>query len=118
MKKDLFKNDLVDLIKNNPCLPVIPLVESEVGGDDNIYTNFTGSLSTSYVGEAAYCDKVNDEGVYQDRDEFEEDYFYWNNNEFNGMNEEKIDKKLKEISDKYFKKVIYVYISPFDPEDL
>ena len=122
---------LLRLIKENPDLPVIPMVYYEVVGDD--YNRWMGSIGDCYVGEYA----ILNERYYEDRDEFEEDYYDYNQEEINEqfgynscickthvdigqiakeeyeLNEtanKKIDIYLSAIADKYFKKVIIVNI--------
>ncbi len=42
--------ELLGLIKKNPDLPIVPMVDSEVVGDDS-YGRWMGSWGSSYVGE-------------------------------------------------------------------
>ena len=102
---------LIELIKENPDLPIIPMVFYEVVGED--YGNWVGRFSTCYVGEYTL---FNDR-YYEDREEFKEDYYDYY--------EEKIKKKcscnplqeskyLNEIAEGFFKKAIIVYIDSLD----
>lgn len=122
---------LLQLIKENPGLPVIPMVYYEVVDGD--YNRWMGSIGDCYVGEYAI---LNDR-YYEDRDEFEEDYYDYNQEEINEqfnydprickahvdngvitkdeyeLNEiadKKIDEYLETVADKYFKKAIIVNI--------
>ena len=122
---------LLQLIKENPGLPVIPMVYYEVVDGD--YNRWMGSIGDCYVGEYA----ILNERYYEDRDEFEEDYYDYNQEEINEqfgynpcickthvdigqitkeeyeLNEtanKKIDEYLEAIADKYFKKAIIVNI--------
>ena len=122
---------LLQLIKENPGLPVIPMVYYEVVDGD--YNRWMGSIGDCYVGEYA----ILNERYYEDRDEFEEDYYDYNMEEINEqfgynlctfkididmglitkeeyeLNEtanKKIDEYLEEVADKYFKKAIIVNI--------
>ncbi|RZT00915.1 hypothetical protein [Cuneatibacter caecimuris] len=42
-------NELFDLIKANPDLPILPMVDYEIIGED--YGRWAGSWGTAYVGE-------------------------------------------------------------------
>lgn len=122
---------LLQFIKENPDLPVIPMVYYEVVDGD--YNRWMGSIGDCYVGEYA----ILNERYYEDRDEFEEDYYDYNMEEINEqfgydpciwkthvdmgqitkeeyeLNEtanKKIDEYLDVIADKYFKKAIIVNI--------
>lgn len=125
---------LIELIKENPDLPIIPMVYYEVVGED--YGNWVGRFSTCYIGEyALFRNKY-----YEDRDEFKEDYYDYFadfiNDKFNynpslelpnkpeGITQEQIDankiaeknvdKYLEETAEGFFKKVIIVYIDSSD----
>lgn len=122
---------LLQLIKENPGLPVIPMVYYEVVDGD--YNRWMGSIGDCYIGEYA----ILNEQYYEDRDEFEEDYYDYNqekiNEQFNynpcihkididmglitkkeyKLNEtanKKIDEYLETVADKYFKKAIIMNI--------
>ena len=122
---------LLQLIKENPGLPVIPMVYYEVVDGD--YNRWMGSIGDCYVGEYA----ILNERYYEDRDEFEEDYYDYNQEEINKqfnynpctfkididmglitkeeyelneMANKKIDEYLEVIADKHFKKAIIVNI--------
>ena len=122
---------LLQLIKENPDLTIIPMVYYEVVDGD--YNRWMGSIGDCYVGEYA----ILNERYYEDRDEFEEDYYDYNMEEINEqfgydpyickphidtglitkeqyeLNEtanKKIDIYLNTIADKYFKKAIIVNI--------
>lgn len=60
---------LLKLIKKNPTLPVVPMVDWEVVCDDG--GRWMGSFGHAYVGEYA-CFR---ERFYEDRDEFKEDWY-------------------------------------------
>ena len=113
---------LIELIKENPDLPIIPMVYYEVVGED--YGNWVGRFSTCYIGEYALFQ----EKYYEDRDKFEEDYYdYFEdfiNDKFgynpacitqeqldaNKIASQKVNEFLKEQSNDYFHKAIIVYI--------
>lgn len=122
---------LLNLIKENPDLPVVPMVDYDVVGDG--YGRWLGSFGNCYVGE--YTDY--DERFYDDREEFEERYYNNNDKELenkfnynpriteysveigkrtkeeyeeNCKNENLLNEYLHTISDKYFKKAIIVNI--------
>ena len=122
---------LLQLIKENPDLNIIPMVYYEIVDGD--YNRWMGSIGDCYVGEYA----IFNDRVYEDRDEFEEDYYDYNMEEINEqfsydscickahvdigqitkeeyeLNEtanKKIDEYLETIADEYFKKAIIVNI--------
>ncbi|MGN0456024.1 MAG: hypothetical protein ACI4F2_04120 [Acutalibacteraceae bacterium] len=123
---------LIELIKENPDLPVVPVVNEEVVGDDGSY--YLGSFGLPYVEEyAVYNDRF-----FGDREEFKEHYFGYHDDELcekfnyspyiseysvrnghytkeeleeNEKHEAELDKYLDEIADKHFKKAISVYIN-------
>lgn len=126
---------LIELIKENPELPVVPVVNEEVLGDDALY--YLGSFGLPYIEEYAL---FNDR-FFDDRDEFKDYYFGYHDDELcdkfnyspliseyfvknghytkkeldeNKKHEADMDKYLDEIADKYFKKAILVYINAFD----
>ncbi len=125
---------LIELIKENPDLPIIPMVYYEVVGED--YGNWVGRFSTCYVGEyTLFYEKY-----YEDREEFEEDYYDYYREEIdekfnydpslslpnkpigitkeqldaNEIAEKNVDKYLEEIADGFFKKAIIVHIDSLD----
>lgn len=130
--------ELLELVRQNPDLPVIPMVDGELCGDD--YAWYVGSFGTARVGEyAAYGEKW-----YDDRDEFKEDYYGYNDdvlcaefhynpriNEYtvdagkytmeqfekNKEAEKQMDKYLDGLAESRFKKAIIVYISAAELED-
>lgn len=60
--------ELFRLIKENPDLPILPMVDSEIVADDG-YARWTASWGSAYVGEYI----VGDERVYfKDEDEAED----------------------------------------------
>ena len=122
---------LLKLIKKNPTLPIIPLVDAEVVCDD--CGRWMASFGTAYVGELALMG----ERYYTDRDSFKEDYYErydvelderfnyepWTNEaalnlgncteeqlKANKENEKLLDKYLDKVADKYFVKAIIVDI--------
>ena len=125
---------LIELIKENPDLPIIPMVYYEVVGED--YGNWVGRFSTCYIGEYALFQ----EKYYEDRDEFEEDYYdYFEdfiNDKFgynpalelpnkpeditqeqldaNKIASQKVNDFLKEQSNNYLHKAIIVYVDSLD----
>lgn len=126
---------LIELIKENPELPVVPLVNEEVVGNDGPY--FLGKWDLPHVEEyAVYNDRF-----FDYRDEFKEYYFEYNDDELcekfnywpfiseytvrhghytreqldeNNKHKAEMDKYLDEIADKYFKKAIFVYVNAPD----
>lgn len=121
---------LIELIQQNPDLPVVPMVDSEVC--DDIYGWYMGTITTAKVGEYAhYGDRW-----YDDREDFKEDYCDDNDNwlyekfnynprinkytvgiwhtkeQFieNEKHRTEMDEYLNEVAEDYFKKAILVYI--------
>lgn len=125
---------LLDLIKENPELPIICMVESDIIGDD--YGRWMAQIGWSEVGEFASYN----ERFYDDREEFTEDYYNHNDEilderfgynpcmsypdaqkrytkadiEANKEAEARLDKYLDEVADRAFKRAILVYIDPPD----
>ena len=129
---------LIELMREYPDLSVIPIVDSEVCGDDFAY--YIGSFGEAFVGEyAIYNDKF-----YDDRDDFKEDYFGYNDDllcerfgydpsitkfsvkngkntpkqlDENDIREKLMDEYLDNIAEKKFTKAILVYIEGTEVED-
>lgn len=107
--------NLLNLIKKNPKLPVIPLVDYEIVCED--YGRWLGSFGECYVGEfAIYGDRY-----YTDRDDFKENYYDRNDDELcerfnydpfekNEQNETALENYLNEVAEKYFTSAIIVNI--------
>lgn len=135
-KKEMNDNikELLELINENPELPIICMVESEIVGED--YGRRMAQIGWSVIGEfAAY-----NERFYDDREEFTEAYYDSNDeilDERFGYNprmsypdapmcykredikankaaEAQLDKYLEEVADRAFKRAILVYIDTPD----
>lgn len=123
------KNEaFLKLIKKNPTLPIVPMVDSDVVSEDCGY--WMGSFGSASVGEyTCYDDRF-----FDDREEFKERYYenndeglcekfnykpwMYNENaytkkqiEANKKNEKRLDEYLDKVADEYFKKAIIVYIN-------
>ena len=101
--------ELLKLIAENPDLPVVPLVDYEIVGED--CGRWLGSFGNAYVGEYAL---FNDR-YYEDREEFKERYVDYHCDElyplfFIDVKDEEREKYLDEIADKYFIKAIIINI--------
>lgn len=120
------------LVKENPNLPIIPLVNYEVVCED--YGNWVGSFGSSFVGEYTL---FNDR-FYDDREEFKEDYYNYYESDINKKfdynpslelpnnkpkykimkNNKKalndVNKYLDEQANSFFKRAIIVYINTLD----
>ena len=121
----------VRLVKDNPNLPVVPMVDYEVVGED--WGRWFGKFGDSYVGEYT----IYKDYYYTDRDSFKEEYYDWNDEELceqfgyypyitefatsrgvyteeqlktNNENEKKMDEYLDRIADSCFIKAIIVCI--------
>ena len=122
---------LLNLVKENPDLPIVPMVDYAVVCDDG--GRWMGAIGHCYVGEYA-CYR---EWFYDDREDFEEAYYDVNDEELcemfnynpcigrysleygentkeeyeeNKKNEKLLNEYLHKIADKYFKKAIIVNI--------
>lgn len=95
-------NELKRLIAENPDLPIMVLCDNDLYCD---YYNSTIAPSISfYLGEFLDCDqKVNEERVYFDRDEFLEELSYKLEDlpEFEDLTQEEFDKAVEAEFDKY-----------------
>ena len=126
--------ELLELISDNPELPIICMVESEIIGDD--YGRWMAQIGRSIVGEFASYN----ERFYDDREEFTEDYYSHNDEilderfgynplmsypdaqkrylkadiEANKEAEARLDKYLDEVADRAVRKAILVYIDTPD----
>lgn len=125
------KNEaFLKLIKKNPTLPIVPLVDNEIVGED--YGYWLASFGNASVGEyACYDDRY-----FTDREEFKERYYDKNDDELcemfdyepcmalphavgytkeqiekNEKNEKLLEEHLDKIADGYFIKAIIVYIN-------
>ena len=126
------KNEaFLKLVKKNPTLPIVPMVDCEVVGGEDCY--WAGSFGSASVGEyTCYDDRF-----FDDREEFKERY-YENNDEGlcetfnyepcmtlpvakgkytkeqiekNEENEKRLEEYLDKIANEYFTKAIIVYIN-------
>ena len=123
--------EFFNMIKENPTLPIVPMVDGDVVGDD--CGRWMGSFGHSYVGEyAIYKDKY-----FEDREAFYEEYYDYHEyelceqfnynpsiNEFsvkcgrhtkeqleeNMKKEALLNEYLKKIAEKYFIKAIIIDI--------
>lgn len=123
------KNEaFLKLVKKNPTLPIVPMVDSDVVSEDCGY--WMGSFGSASVGEYA----LYDDRFFDEREEFKERY-YENNDEglcemFNFVpcmseakgytkeqieeneeNEKRLEEHLEKIANEYFTKAIIVYIN-------
>lgn len=127
----VMNKSFLKLIADNPELPIIPMVDYEIVGED--WGRWMGSFGDAYVGEyVCYHERY-----YEDREEFKESYFDWNSdklceqfnyepsiNEFtvkhgrytkeqlevNDKNEKLLEEYLDKLAEEYFTKAIIVYI--------
>ena len=107
------KNKLfLDLAREYPNYPIIPLVDGDVVPD---YEDgrFFGNFGFSYVGEFLDYGKK----CYQDRDDFMEDWMdtHCDDEEYRHLTNQQFDELSKKVCDEQnWKKVIYVYIDTFE----
>ena len=97
--------ELIKLINENPELPILPMVASEIVCDDG-YNYWIGSFGSCYVGEYAY---YNDH-FYTDRDDLEEEYYDRNYDEYADMTDEEAEIDIKAKTEHMWTKAILVYI--------
>lgn len=122
----------IRIVKDNPSLPVVPMVDHEVVGEE--WGRWVGSFGDCYVGEYT----IYNDYYYTDRDSFKEKYYDWNDEELceqfdynpyitefstnrglyteeqlktNDENEKKMDEYLDRIADSCFIKAIIVDIN-------
>lgn len=98
--------DLMWLVKENPELPIVPVVHIENGCDD--YSSFYGRFDSVDIGKYA---KWNGQ-IYTDVDMFKEDFLRQNGNELYAMykDDDSVNLCLQRIASSYFKKAILLYI--------
>ena len=123
--------ELIELVKENPDLPIITMVHGEVCGDDNGY--WFGHCSSASIEEVGLIG----ERYYDDRDEFKEVYYDRHDEELcekfgylprccaasvergeyteeqfaaNCLAEEKLWAYLNEVANKYMIKAIVMYV--------
>ena len=122
---------LLELIRDNPELPVVPMVDSDVVADD--CGRWMGKFGFCEMGEYA----LYDDRYFDDRDSFKEAYYDFNDDELcekfefnpriteysvargeydakdllvNDKNEKLLDAYLDEVADEYFTKAIIVNV--------
>ena len=126
-----YTEKFVQLVKDNPSLPIVPMVDYEVVCDDCGW--WVGSFGRCSVGEyALFYEKY-----FDDREDFKEFYYDYNDDELcerfnynprickyavaqgqytkeqldiNQANEKLLDEYLDSVADEYFTKAIIVYI--------
>lgn len=102
-------NELLKLIKENPELEIVPMVDSEIGGDD--YSYYMAGWGTAEIDEY-HC---SDERIYFKEQDFEElvDKFIDNNyEEYNDLTDEELEKLAEEkINNLEWVKAIVVHIN-------
>ena len=106
MNKNLEK--LIELSKENPELPIIPMVDSEVVFDDSC-GYWLASFGGCEVGEYY----VTDDKVYTDRDDFMEDYIEWNCDDpgFVELDDNEVEALAEKVAEESFTPAIIVYIN-------
>lgn len=105
------KSNLLELVKDNPDLPIYALVHGEVCEDDCHY--FFGELGQAEIREYANVEQYGYYDmtvVFKDDDE---DYFEHliNSDEYEDLSQKEAEKKANEEIDKLnWKKAIFVYV--------
>ena len=104
------------LIQENPDLPLVFIVESDVVADCDYVTWLVPQINC-HIGEILDCEQyINDERIYTDRDEFEEDVedFFFTKYDYDSLTDEsekELEMKIKDEIKKYepyWKKCIIV----------
>lgn len=112
MKNDYYIQELVKLIAENPDLPVVSLVDSEIIPDYE-YGFYMGKISCSFVD---YCGLVGDR-ICVGEDDYKEEFYDAHEIDFEGLSNKEIEKRLDKAFNKNCKKAIVVYINPCDTLD-
>lgn len=101
-------NELLELIKENPELEIVPMVDSEVGGGD--YSYYKGEWGSAEIDEY-HC---LDERIYFKKHDFEElveDYIDNNYEYYRNLGDDELQEIAeREASNLEWKKAIVVYI--------
>ena len=101
--------ELLKLVAENPDLPVVPMVDSEVCGGDE-YGYWLGEFGRSEVGEYALFD----DRYFTDREELEERYADYVADDYPEMSDEDFFAMVKEKTKDWWIKAILVYIETPD----
>ena len=101
----------LNLVKENPELPVIPFVDAEVVADDD-YSYWMGSFGNTYIDEY-YAGKYR---YYfkSDIDELVDDFYdeYGDSKEYENLSDEDFEKAMREKAETVdWHKAILVYIN-------
>lgn len=107
------KNKLfLDLVREHPDYPIIPLVDGDVVPDYE-EGRFFGNFGFSYIGEFLdYGEKC-----YQDRDDFIENWIdiHCDDEEYGHLTNQQFDELAERVcNEQGWKDVIYVYIDVFE----
>lgn len=100
--------ELLKLVAENPELPVVPMVDSDIVCDDGGY--WLGSFGCSEVGEYALFD----DRYFTDREELEERYADYICDDYPDMSDEEFFAMVKEKTKDWWIKAILVYIETPD----
>ncbi|MBP3504689.1 MAG: hypothetical protein J6K18_06130 [Bacilli bacterium] len=109
VNKEIVDNNFIELVKENPELPIYAWVNSEVVEDD--YHSWLGQFTTTRIREYAKVEEYNCYGmdiVFKDDDE---EYFEYliNTDKYKDLSDEEAKKQVEEyISKLEFKKAIFV----------
>ena len=103
-------NHLMMLIKNNPDLPLYPMVDSEIVSDDS-FSWWLGRWGSSSIEDVWN----NDERIYiRSEDEYQLIEDLWDSMESNGLDDDQLRQLAKEEVEQYpWKTVITVKINNF-----
>ena len=118
------EKEFLDLMNENPNLPVIYFVDSEVVGDE--WSSYGADISYVYKGECAYYD-----GRWFDDREYFKEFYYGKNDEklsekfdyhpfrnfYASGTTEELEKYLDDAADKYFHEAIIVNLGTIKNKD-
>jgi hypothetical protein len=98
---------LLDLVKENPDLPVIPMINSEIVASYD-YNYYVGSFANCEIGYY-YC---SDERIYLDESELVDDILdkYYAEENWKNLNYKEQEEKAENIANSLMTKAIIVYI--------
>ena len=102
-------NDLLQIVKDNPDLPIVPIVDAEIVGDG--YGHYVGAWGGAYVEEYIVCKRYDNLVIFKsDDDVFEALEHFMSDEELETLPDD--EDECRPYYDKLpWKKVIIVYIN-------
>lgn len=103
-----FSKEFIDLIKDNPDLPIYAYVDGEICCGDE-FRWYLGEFGHSQLATILVSDDF--ERVYDDKEEFKEDYYDRHDDEFADLTNDEIEQTLTSICESQpWENCILVYI--------